>query len=280
MSTVPEAQAPPSTKGPGARSFGSHSGRKIKQGPGNSATSAKGEPEEKKEKTAKVKKITDMDEIDRMLENDAMDLMNMKKDLVQVQEAEIHKSQRLLNQIQRQYDTLHIANNLKEKEHQSNLDAIKALKELGDAGEETSTAANDHIQSLQDKASEVMEDFAAEERTIRMQELMFQRLDNEIVEIKAESAELLYNLEQAKHEFAIGESLLRMSKQEVLEEERILEQLTQNLRARRDQREDKMVLLHSIVMEGENSIAKIQQATLAASQVSKQHFSFSSVVRG
>jgi hypothetical protein len=69
-----------------------------------------------------------MEELDRMLENDALVLMNMKKDLEITQKAEIEKAYANLSAIQKEHDTLKRDNNLKEMALRKLMDSCLTLE--------------------------------------------------------------------------------------------------------------------------------------------------------
>jgi len=71
---------------------------------------------------------TSMEELDRMLENDALVLMNMKKDLEITQKAEIEKAYANLSAIQKEHDTLKRDNNLKEMALRKLMDSCLTLE--------------------------------------------------------------------------------------------------------------------------------------------------------
>ena len=71
---------------------------------------------------------TSMEELDRMLENDALVLMNMKKDLEITQNNEIGKAFANLSAIQKEHDTLKRDNNLKEMTLKKLIDSYDALE--------------------------------------------------------------------------------------------------------------------------------------------------------
>lgn len=263
MSLQPGAPQPASK--PSARTFGGHGGRKLVE----SEKSKTAGHEEKK--PPRVKKLTSMDDIDRILENDALDLVNMKKDVVHVQQSEVNKSRQLLADIQRQFDTLHVANNLKEKEYQGLLDSITTLQNVGLARVETTGQAESVKTSLATECEEVMEMLAAEQRTFKMQSHMIHRLEKEIVECKSESALVQFSCDQSKHELTSVDSTLRISRQELLEQERVLEQLQQTVKSRKEQREEKMAMMNNIVSEGEHSVAKVQRAASTSLQQRSHH---------
>ena len=70
---------------------------------------------------------TTMEELDKMLEKDALILVNMKKELEKTQKAEIDKSFIALGNLQKEHDMLKKDNDLKRKTLQKNIDNFQAL---------------------------------------------------------------------------------------------------------------------------------------------------------
>ena len=70
---------------------------------------------------------TTMEELDKMLEKDALMLVNMKKELEKTQKAEIDKTFIALSNLQKEHDMLKKDNDLKRKTLQKNIDNFQAL---------------------------------------------------------------------------------------------------------------------------------------------------------
>lgn len=74
------------------------------------------------------KNNTSMEELDRLLEVDALVLTNMKKELEITQRAELDKAFILIANLQKEYDTIKKDNSLKEKTLQNLIDSYQVLE--------------------------------------------------------------------------------------------------------------------------------------------------------
>jgi DNA repair exonuclease SbcCD ATPase subunit len=210
-------------------------------------------------KKQRAKKPATLEDIDKILEKDALDLTNMKREVIEAQNAEINKAQAALTAIQREHDAIRVANNTKEKELNHIMDTIRTLSNVGVARVETTDAANTTKQALNEDCEQTLENLAAELRTLQMQNLMASRLEKEIVETKTECALVSINHEQVKHDLAGLESTLRLCRQELLESEKELENLMTTVKSRKEEREVKMGLMFGIVSESQSSVLKIRK---------------------
>jgi hypothetical protein len=58
---------------------------------------------------------TDVDDLERLLDNDAVALLNMKRDIVETHKIEIFKFREILSVVKREFDLMKISNDVKEK---------------------------------------------------------------------------------------------------------------------------------------------------------------------
>lgn len=209
-----------------------------------------------------------LEELDKILEEDALALLNIKKDITSQQNEELEKIRVDLLAAKREYDNLVVQNNRKESELRKLEDKLVNMINVEKVTESTQISAKNSISELQEQIAQVLEDLAAEQRTIKMQTLMMKRLDEEIDKCRLDTSKALVNVEQVKHEVAIVESNLHLNRQYLLEEEMQLDKLQNTLKSRKDQREGKINMLHFLSMEGENSVAKLQQSLVESSRVS------------
>jgi chromosome segregation ATPase len=210
-------------------------------------------------KKQRAKKPATLEDIDRILEKDALDLTNMKREVVETQNAEIVKAQAALALIQREYDTVRVANNSKEKELSGIMDTIRTLQNVGAARIDTIQAAGDTKQSLHDDFFQTQDNLEAELRTLAMQTLMSTRLEKEIVETKMECSQVNAVHEVAKHDLSGLETTLRLCRQELLESEKELESLLATVKSRKEERETKMNMMFGIVSQSQSSVLKIKK---------------------
>ena len=217
---------------------------------------------------------TNMDDLDRLLEKDAIELLNMKKDISAAQKAEIDRALKSLNDKKKEYDVIINYNELKEKEIKGYNDKLISLNNVSQAVSETGNEVKGIVQQLNEQIEEVNEEIAAESRTHKMITYIMNRLNEEINSCRVEAGKLTFTIEHVNHELNGVESTLRLSKHELSEQERTLNQLQSTLKSRKAHRQEKMVVLHNIVTSGEQSIAKIQYSmneSMMASKISKQN---------
>ncbi len=225
---------------------------------------------------------TNMDDLDRLLEKDAIELLNMKKDISAAQKAEIDRALKSLNDKKKEYDVIINYNELKEKEIKGYNDKLISLNNVSQAVSETGNEVKGIVQQLNEQIEEVNEEIAAESRTHKMITYIMNRLNEEINSCRVEAGKLTFTIEHVNHELNGVESTLRLSKHELSEQERTLNQLQSTLKSRKAHRQEKMVVLHNIVTSGEQSIAKIQYSmneSMMASKISKQNTTVSENTR-
>lgn len=228
---------------------------------------------EKKDTTqaakAKSTENASIEELDQMLEDDALVLLNMKKDITKSQREELTRLKDSLINIKNEYDAIHVNNNLKEIQLKALQDKHTALTNVEAATHMTSDDVEQLKNSLKEQALVVLDDYEAEQRTIKMQTLMAKRLEKEIGQCRVDTAKAVIAVDQAKHDVALTETSLQNSRQEVLDLEIQLERLNSTLKARKDQREQKLHMLQTLSREGENSVARLQNSISENTRVSK-----------
>jgi hypothetical protein len=267
VNTAPHSTAPTSApasivtlpKG-GANSgqtFKGHGGRKL-VGKEKNSQSTTNMDERNAAKSPRTRVGNNMDDLARMLENDELALLNMKKDITEVQKIEIAKGRKQLMEIKKEHDAIFIINTMREKEVKDLHDRCKTLEHITEVKEVNGSAASNKLKSLNSELEESLESLAAEQRTLKMQNHMLTTLHEEIAECRIESGNIIFEIEKTNHEVGGVEGTLRLSKQELSEQEKILTEITSTLKNRKEQREEKMGHLNSMVIDGEMSIAKLQ----------------------
>lgn len=201
-----------------------------------------------------------MEELDRMLDNDHVALLSMKKDIGEAQKQEINKAVKKLLALQKENDKYRIANDIKERELADIKDSIVQLKGLQSVAGETAAVVQEEGGSIKSELAKVNTDVEAEHRTNKMLTLMSKRLQEEIATAKIDTSKTQFELDGVRHELDACESSLRLSRQELAEQERQLESLTRIVRSRREERMKKMKHLKNIVNDGEASVAMVKQA--------------------
>lgn len=251
---------------PRAKKFDKHAGRKLVNTIPNSQLVTKKEGSKMKPKSTDNASI---EELDQMLEDDALVLLNMKKDITNAQKEELQKLKDTVLSLKKEYDTIYVSNNLKERTLKSIKDKEITLQKVEEASYSNSALVQNETHDLTEQAEFVLDEFAAEERTIKMQNLMIKRLESEISQCRVDTARAMISVEHAKHDVCITENNLQNNRQELSDQEVQLEKLSTTLKARKDQRDKKLGVLHNLSLDGENSVARLQQSLAESSRVCK-----------
>ena len=193
----------------------------------------------------------DVEELARLLDSDKTALMNMKRDLNESQQQQITKFREGLYRVKWDFDHVRVANNTKEKTLLELAGRLKMFLGVSEAENETGLKAEEVKKNLQLALEHAEEDLAAEMRTQRMFNLMNYRLDEETNDVRAEAAQIHLAMEVCKFEYTNTDSLLRVSKSELLEQEKILENLSSNMKQRMIFRKEKHQVINSVVLGGE-----------------------------
>jgi chromosome segregation ATPase len=209
-------------------------------------------------RTRGKKMNSSLHDLDKLLDNDAVALLNMRKDLSLAQENEIDKARISLLSIQKEYDSLKNSNQLKEHELLKYIDERKTLLTLLQTYQSSIGSYQTTIEILTDDISEVKENILAENRTKNMLSYMISRLEEEILDCKSKSHYWSQQLQQIKAELNGIDGTLRLSRHELTNDEKEVEQLSKTVKGRTEQRIQKMNELQSLVMEGEASVVKIR----------------------
>lgn len=198
------------------------------------------------------------EELEKMLEDDALALTNMRKDISNAQNEELSKLKANLMAVQKDYDTARIANEHKEHELKQMTTQYDTLIGLAQSTENSSQYIQNKVAELKETIDQVNDALAAEQRTMRMQELMIKRIDDEASQLRIETAKTAIVVEHNKHDAGVAEANLTMTKQELLEEEMQLEKLTKTVKDRAEEREAKLQVLRNLSRDGENAVTKLQ----------------------
>jgi len=242
---------------------------------------------EKKDPASKVKvknsENATIEEMDQMLEEDALVLLNMKKDITVSHNEELLKLKLSVLAVKKEYDLLHVENEFKERKLQAVRDKEMALSGVDEAAKTTNASAEEHAQDLNNQSATVLDDYAAEQRTIKMLMLMIKRLEKEINQCRVDTAKATVTVAQAKHDVGVSEGNLSSNRQELLEQETQLEKLNATLKTRKENRDEKMNMLHTMSVDGENSMARIQHSinedTRRLESANRQRLQFTQTAR-
>ena len=202
----------------------------------------------------------DINDLDKLLENDAAALQNMRKDIKNAQAAEMEKARANLAIIRKEYDNLSTYNAKHAHRIAELRDKKIVLEGLLESQHQNGEKYQRIIDAIADELREVEENIEAEERTKSVMTFMRNRLDAEIMDCKVKSHALTATLTQLKSEYHGLQSTLRLSKLELSGEEKHVDALQKTVRSRTEQRQAKMQELQSMVKEGECSIARVRMS--------------------
>lgn len=220
-------------------------------------------PEAKKRK----KGPTTMDDLDRILQNDHVALLSMKKDIGDAQKQEITKSIKELLRLQQEYDTLLLSNNKKDKELADVKDSITQLGQIATVAVNSTTCVEEEGASIKAELKKVNGALEAEQRTHKMLTLIAKRLTEEITACRVATTQIEFDLDLKKHENVACNSTLLISRQELGAQEKQAADLAATVKARREERVTKMKQLRRVVNEGESSVKLVQAQTAATRPV-------------
>jgi len=169
----PMIAAPNGTKGGRSGTFTGGNGRRLVSTQEPEANDAADEAQEAPVKRSKPKT---MEDLDRIVEEDELDLINVKRDIKANQKHEISNQQRRLMVLKKQHDNLHSDNNAREKTCKNLLDKVLMFKNIDTAVNEAKLQTDQMCKDLNMKKASVEESGNAEQRTLNMQLLMKKRL--------------------------------------------------------------------------------------------------------
>lgn len=207
-----------------------------------------------------------VEELDKMLEADALALFNIKKDINQTQFDELEKVRHNLMMIKKEYDNLVVVNSLKQKEYNTCFDKYSHLKKLKESSESCQNIVDITTQSLQANIETVIEEITNEERLLKMLQLMSKRYNDEINSTRIENSKLNLELEHLKHDLSLIENNLSMNRQNLIEKELNFNKLNSVLKSRKEERENKINMLQNLSLDGENNVRKLQNTFTSINQ--------------
>ena len=113
-----------------------------------------------------------IDELDRRVENDALDLLNMKKEIAIQQKLEVKRAMQRLLGVKKEYDVMKAENNVKHSQVKRVKDETLSLRGVDAAVHQSSTKTAQTCKNLTRQLALVEEAATAEQRTLDMQKLM------------------------------------------------------------------------------------------------------------
>lgn len=215
----------------------------------------------------KINENTTIEELDQMLEDDALILINMKKDINKAQKEELMKLQQVVLNVKKEYDLLHAQNSSKQKYIQSVHDKKITLNVIEKSDQESNANVSQQAQLLNEQIKLTILELNEEQKTTKMLNLMIKRLDSEIGQCRIETGQLVIQADQAKHDANISHTSLVTLRQELLEEESKLIKINTTLKTRKEERVAKIQVLNQMSVDGENSVVRMQQSLYENSKV-------------
>ena len=209
------------------------------------------------------KQNANADDVDKLLENDAAALQNMRKDIQIAQQKEMDKARTYLSALQKESNELKISNDAKSKQYAELVDTHTTLDAYIKEGAGNAGACYRIIDGINDNLKDVEENMEAEGRTREMMGFMRHRLEQEIFTIKSATHDLNQQLEQVRSEFANVDSAVRITRVELAAEEKHVDTLHKAVKERSDQRVLKMQQLQALVNDGENSMERAQESMVS-----------------
>ena len=201
-----------------------------------------------------------MDELDRMLEDDSLQLISMKKDIKKSQRQQLIDAQKSLASIRKDYDNLCRSNTLREKELLEIRDKSNGLQNLLSSGMNAQNSLIKKVSKLEGQISKVNNIYDSELRTEKVLKHMKERLFKEIAACRIEMQKRTFTLEQLRSERVGSANAIQSSKQEVDDLNRQLIALSRTAEARQQQRIAKINQLQDMLEEGEQSRLKMQES--------------------
>lgn len=232
--------------------------------PGRKVKESASVPEPVKQK--RKKGPASMDDLERMLQNDHVALLCMKKDIGEAQQEEIRKAKRELLKLQSEYDDLKLTNNKKERVLKDTNDSIAQLSELANVALDSTAAVQGEGNNIQQQLNKVNASLESEQRTLKMLTLIAKRLNDEITEARVGTAAVEFELDIKKHENVATNSTLLLSRQEVAVQEKQASDLAATVKARREERLAKMKQLKGIVSDGDTAVETVKNKSVVETE--------------
>ena len=207
-----------------------------------------------------------LEELDRLLEEDALELMNMRRNMAGAQAIELQKAQRMLATMKTEYNELKIKNDEKELVVRKVNDKIVELQAIQATKENIGSKVEDVYSNLRKEITEINEQIENEMRLNRMQGHIFKRLDEEIAVCKKETAVESAILDSSAHDFTSLSNSLQTTTKDLTDLEKKMDKMIGTIKFRKQQRDEKMGMLNSIVQEGQNQMEKVQASTVSGNE--------------
>ena len=211
-----------------------------------------------------------MNELDAMLENDAQQLVGMKRDIATSQQEQVHSTNKMLIAQRKEYDLLRRTNVLKSKEESAWADRVQHYEHMVQSGKGQQSKYGKRIEQLNREVSKAETIIATEMRSQRVLEAMHARIEKEISDCRVDMSSASFALDHLRHEFTATDLALISSKQDLAELQRQISTLTRTADVRAKQRVAKLHQLQVIVDEGETSRQKMEESVAEQSSIISQ----------
>jgi len=209
-------------------------------------------------KVQRSPRMQTMEDMDRRIEEDALALINMKREILESQKAEVSRAQQKLAVMRKEHDTLHVENERVQRQIESILDRAHALETVDRGVKAAGNATQELCNNMNKQLGETGEMQESEMRTLRMHQHMLSRLEAEISELRAQSAKTTFKLDTLRHEIVLTENTLIVSKQERGAQDHKLNDMKKTIEGLNKERNSKLGMMQSIIDEGEHSLSMVQ----------------------
>lgn len=214
------------------------------------------------EKNFRISVKDSVEDVERILNNDHIQVSSIKPLIYNQRENEINKEQASLLVIQRDFDTIQTSNKQLEMEYKKFMDYITHLEEIQEADSEVNSIGSNAAKTILQSVDDIEDLTNKERRAFFMYDHMRIRVRDDIVEIKGKLSAINTDRIKKESEFSILDSTLRQLKHDVKLLEKQLHALQHEIISRREQRHSQLVSLQNMVSDGQQSVAKFQQTSM------------------
>jgi len=123
------------------------------------------------------------------------------------------------------------------------------------------------ITEMRSLLGEFNDDLLAEQKTSKIMNKIWDTLNTEVMNLQIDTRKYTDKLDSAKHDYRVASSVMQSYTHEYQKKFAELEELNNTIKSREIARNKKMNQLQSIVIEGEESVAKVQQSILNYSKM-------------
>ena len=214
------------------------------------------------EKNFKSSVKDSVQDVERILNNDHIQVSSIKPLIYNQREIEIKEEQNALLTIQSEHDALKTSNKFLESEYKKFMDYVTHLKEIGQADIQVNETGQFTSKSILQQVDDVEDLTNKERRAFFMYDHMRIRARDDIVEIQSKLSNITNETIKKQSEYAILESTLRQLIHDVKLLEKQYNSLEKEIESRRDQRHDQLLSLQNMVTDGQKSVAKFQKTSM------------------